>query len=80
MINKEAILKCIEDPMDQYQQNMTEALGDWKELLDASEKLLAGKVVRDDELSPPFRPMVKMSPTSRISRAIARSWPTTAAR
>ena len=60
MINKEAILKCIEDPMDQYQQKMTEALGDWTELLDASEKLLAGKVVRDDELSPPFRPMVKM--------------------
>ena len=60
MINKEAILECIEDPMDQYQQNMTKALGDWKPLVDASEKLLAGKVVRDDELPPAFRPMVKM--------------------
>ena len=60
MINKEAILECIEDPMDQYQQNMTKALGDWKPLVDASEKLLAGKVVRDDELPHAFRPMVKM--------------------
>jgi len=60
VINKEAILKCIEDPMDQYQQKMTKALGDWKPLVDASEKLLAGKVVRDDELSPVLRPLVKM--------------------
>ena len=60
MINKEAILKCIEYTMDQYQQKMTKSLGDWEPLVDASEKLLAGKVVKDNELPPPIRPLVKM--------------------
>ena len=60
MINKETILACIKEPMDKYHQEAINTIGDWKPLLDASEKLLAGKEVTDDESPPIFLPLVKM--------------------
>lgn len=60
MISRETILECIKDPMERYYQKATSTIGNWKPLVDISEKLLAGKEVKDDESPPVFLPIVEM--------------------
>jgi hypothetical protein len=60
MINKENILECIKEPMEQYHQEAMNTIGNWKPLVDASENLLAGEEVKDEESPPIFLPLVKM--------------------
>jgi len=43
MIKKETILACIKEPMEQYHQTAMDTIGNWRPLVDISEKLLAGK-------------------------------------
>ena len=60
MINKETILECIKEPMEKYHQEAINTIGNWKPLLDASVKILAGVEVKDSESPPIFLPLVKM--------------------
>lgn len=60
MINRETILECIKGPMEHYHQKMNNTIGDWKPLIGVSEKLLAGKEVKDDELPSVLLPLVEM--------------------
>ena len=60
MINKETILECIKEPMEKYHQEAINTIGNWKPLLDASVKILAGEEVKDSESPPIFLPLVKM--------------------
>ena len=60
MINKETILECIKEPMENYHQEAINTIGNWKPLLDASVKILAGEEVKDSESPPIFLPLVKM--------------------
>lgn len=60
MISRETILECIKDPMEQYHQKMKSTIGNWRPLVDVSEKLLAGKEVEDDEIPTVFLPLVDM--------------------
>ena len=60
MIDKETILSCIKEPMENYHQEAINTIGNWKPLLDASVKLLAGEEVKDSESPPIFLPLVKM--------------------
>jgi len=60
MINKETILECIKEPMEKYHQEAINTIGNWKPLLDASVKILAGEEVKDSESPSIFLPLVKM--------------------
>jgi len=60
MIDKEAVLRCIEGPMDLYKDEMCEVLDDWRPLLAASEKLLEGKEVDYEKIPPVMQLMVRM--------------------
>jgi len=60
MIDRETILECIKEPMEQYHQEAMNTIGNWKPLVDASEKLLAGEEVKDKESPLVFLPLVKM--------------------
>ena len=60
MIDKETILECIKEPMDQYHQEAMNTIGNWKPLVDISEKLLAGEKVKNDECPPVLLPIVEL--------------------
>jgi len=60
MINRETILQCIKEPMEQYHKKMKRTIGNWKPLIEVSEKLLAGKEVKDDEFPSVFLYMVEL--------------------
>jgi hypothetical protein len=60
MIDKETILECIKEPMDQYHQEAMNTIGNWKPLVDISEKLLAGEKVENDECPPVLLPIVEL--------------------
>lgn len=60
MIYKETLLECIKDPMQQYQKKMIDIIGNWRPLINASEKILAGEEVEIDKLPSTFHPMIKM--------------------
>jgi hypothetical protein len=60
MIDREAVLRCIEDPMEQYREEAKATIGNWKPLVDVSEKLLAGEEVHDGEVPSIFLPIVRM--------------------
>ena len=60
MINKDAILKAIREPMQQYYQDMTGVLGNWQPLERAAGLLLEGGDVRDDEIPPVYLPLLQM--------------------
>ncbi len=60
MVNKNAVLACIKEPMAQYYEAMTTTLGNWRPLEDAAEKLLAGRAVEDNEVPAVYRPLVEM--------------------
>ncbi|MCK5423526.1 MAG: hypothetical protein KAJ08_15245 [Deltaproteobacteria bacterium] len=60
MINKETVLECIKTPMKQYHQKMKSTIGDWKVLVHVTEKLLAGKEVKNEEFPSVFLPLIEM--------------------
>jgi hypothetical protein len=60
MIDKEAVLRCTEEPMDLYKEEMCRILDDWRPLLASSELLLDGKAVNCDELPSVLQPLMKM--------------------
>ena len=60
MIDKETILDCFKEPMENYHQEAINTIGNWKPLLNASVKILAGEEVMDNESPPIFLPLVKM--------------------
>ncbi|MBW1768629.1 MAG: hypothetical protein JRJ65_16485 [Deltaproteobacteria bacterium] len=60
MINKETVLECIKTPMEQYHQKMKSTIGDWKVLVHVTEKLLAGKEVKNEEFPSVFLPLIEM--------------------
>ena len=60
MIDKNAVLECIKEPMAHYYEEMTTTLGNWQLLEDAAEKLLSGKVVGDSEVPAVYLPLLKM--------------------
>ena len=60
MIDKRAVLKCINIPMKQYYREMTATLSNWQPLEDAAEKLLQGQEVRDDEVPAVYLPLIEM--------------------
>ena len=60
MINRETILECIKDPMEQYHQKMKCTIGNWKPLIGVSEKLLAGKEVEKSECPTSLLPLLNL--------------------
>ena len=54
MIDKNIIVACIREPMEQYHQKCLSTIGNWKPLVDVSEKILAGREVQDDEVPSVF--------------------------
>lgn len=60
MINKDALLKAIREPMKRYYQDMTTVLGNWQPLERAAGILLEGGDVRDDEIPPVYLPLLQM--------------------
>ena len=60
MLNREAILECIKDPMEHYHQKMKSTIGDWKPLIGVSEKLLAGKEVENGECPNSLLPLLNL--------------------
>jgi len=60
MMDKQALIECINAPMEQYYREMTTTLSNWQPLEDAAEKLLQGQEVRDDEVPAVYLPLIKM--------------------
>jgi hypothetical protein len=60
MIDKEAVLASIAEPMQRYHKKMTRDLKDWMPLEDAARLLLEGKPIVYEEYIPDFRPLIKM--------------------
>jgi hypothetical protein len=60
MIDKKALIECINVPMEQYYREMTATLSNWQPLEDAAKKLLQGQEVRDDEVPAVYLPLIKM--------------------
>ncbi|MCX5884596.1 MAG: hypothetical protein NT096_01560 [Proteobacteria bacterium] len=60
MINKEAVLTSIQQPMQRYRDHMLADLKDWMPLEDAARLLLEGKPIVYEEYIPDFRPLIKM--------------------
>ena len=60
MLNREAILECIKDPMENYHQKMKSTIGDWKPLIGVSEKLIAGKEVENGECPTSLLPLLNL--------------------
>jgi len=60
MINKQAVLAGISEPINRYNHTMSTDFSDWQPLEDAAALLLQGKPVNDDDFIPPFRPLIKM--------------------
>lgn len=60
MIDKEAILKSIQQPMKRYQDHMLKNLKDWMPLEEAAQLLLEKKPIVYEDYVPDFRPLIKM--------------------
>ena len=60
VIHREIITECIKDPMERYHQKMKSTIGNWRTLVAVTEKLLAGKEVKDDEFPCVFLPLIRM--------------------
>jgi hypothetical protein len=60
MINQEALLESLVEPMQRYLHAMSRDFGDWQPLEDAAELLLQGKPVPDGLVLPNWRPLVDM--------------------
>jgi hypothetical protein len=52
MLNKNAIIDSIKQPMDLYYQTMKDLIGNWQPLVEVSEKILAGEEVSNDKVAP----------------------------
>ncbi len=60
MIDKDAILKCIEEPMMDYHDQMVGAVGDWDPLIAVSEKMLEGEDAKDLDYPEAFQPVIDL--------------------
>jgi hypothetical protein len=60
MVDKQAVLAGITEPINRYNRTMSKDFSDWQPLEDAAELLLQGKPVNDGEFIPAFRPLIKM--------------------
>lgn len=60
MPNKEAIVACIAEPIEKYCDKMVANIGDWKHLIEASQRVLAGETVREEEYPPYLWPNISL--------------------
>jgi hypothetical protein len=60
MIDREAVLASIAEPMQSYHKKMTRDLQDWMPLEEAAQLLLEGKPIEYEKYIPDFRPLIKM--------------------
>lgn len=63
MLDKQAVLAGIAEPIKRYNQSMSTDFSDWQPLEDAAELLLQGKPVKNEDYIPAFRPLIKMMRT-----------------
>ena len=60
MIDTQAVVNSISDPMARYRDAMIKEFADWQPLEDAAANLLQGKAIDDRQLLPAYRPLVKL--------------------
>jgi hypothetical protein len=60
MISKESILECIKAPMEQYHRKIVHHFSNWKPLVEAAEKILAGEEVHYEQYPEVYHPNIKM--------------------
>jgi hypothetical protein len=60
MLDKQAVLSGIAEPINRYNRTMSNDFSDWQPLEDAAALLLEGKPVNDGDYIPAFRPLIKM--------------------
>ena len=63
MLDKQAVLAGIAEPIHRYNHTMTHDFSDWQPLEDAAALLLQGNPVNDEDYIPAFRPLIKMMRT-----------------
>ena len=60
MLDNKAIAACVKEPIQKYCDKMVANIGDWKHLIDASERILAGETVREEECPPYLWPNISL--------------------